>query len=66
VPILVLRGANSDILSRETADAMAARRSGVTVLEVPGQGHAPVLNGALLAPLAEFVRRCDAALAGAS
>jgi pimeloyl-ACP methyl ester carboxylesterase len=63
VPLLVLRGEHSDILSAETAAAMAARRPDVTLLEVPGQGHAPLLRGALLAPLAAFVRRCDAAAA---
>jgi pimeloyl-ACP methyl ester carboxylesterase len=61
VPVMVLRGENSDILSAETAAAMVARRPGVTLLEVPGQGHAPLLRGALLAPLAEFIRRCDEA-----
>ncbi|HVV94277.1 MAG TPA: alpha/beta hydrolase [Hyphomicrobiales bacterium] len=59
VPLLVLRGERSDILSAATAAAMASRRPAATVLEVPGQGHAPLLRGALLAPLAEFIRRCD-------
>ena len=44
VPTLILRGAHSDILSAETARAMAARRSGATLVTVPDVGHAPVLD----------------------
>jgi pimeloyl-ACP methyl ester carboxylesterase len=61
VPLMVLRGENSDILSAGAAAAMAARRPGTEVVEVRGQGHAPVLRGALLDTLARFARRCDAA-----
>jgi pimeloyl-ACP methyl ester carboxylesterase len=42
LPVLVLRGAQSDLLLSETAARMAAR-SGVRVLEIPGTGHAPAL-----------------------
>jgi pimeloyl-ACP methyl ester carboxylesterase len=43
-PALVLRGANSDLLSAETLDAMVERHPNLLTLTVPGQGHAPVLN----------------------
>jgi len=42
-PTLVLRGAESDLLSRATADAMAQRGPRARVHEVAGTGHAPTL-----------------------
>jgi len=42
-PTLILRGAESDVLSRETALQMRMVRPGVEVLEFPGVGHAPAL-----------------------
>lgn len=39
-PVLVLRGADSDLLLAETAKAMAAKAK---VVEIPGTGHAPSL-----------------------
>jgi pimeloyl-ACP methyl ester carboxylesterase len=43
-PALVVRGANSDLLSAETLEAMVERHPNLRTLTVPGQGHAPVLN----------------------
>lgn len=40
-PSLVLRGASSDLLSRETADAMRQRGPRASVAEFEGAGHAP-------------------------
>jgi pimeloyl-ACP methyl ester carboxylesterase len=42
-PTLVLRGADSDVLSRETLLQMQARRPGVEAIELQGIGHAPAL-----------------------
>lgn len=42
-PTLVLRGADSDLLSRETTARMAARGPKARVVEIPGVGHAPTL-----------------------
>ena len=42
-PTLVLRGAQSDLLSAATAAQMAARGPRATVAIVPGVGHAPTL-----------------------
>ncbi len=43
-PILVIRGAESDILSAETAARMGRVLRGTRVAEVPGVGHAPTLS----------------------
>ncbi|MGC8506976.1 MAG: alpha/beta fold hydrolase [Thiomonas sp.] len=42
-PTLVLRGADSDILNRQTAQAMAQRGPKARVVELPCVGHAPTL-----------------------
>nr|WP_295773442.1 alpha/beta hydrolase [Rhodoferax sp.] len=48
IPVLSLRGADSDLVLRETIDAMRLRGPGAAgrlqVVEVPGCGHAPALN----------------------
>ncbi len=43
VPVLVIRGGNSDILSAETVAGMKERHPAMDVIEVPDQGHVPVL-----------------------
>lgn len=43
-PILVVRGAESDILAKVTAERMRSVMSGVSVVEVAGVGHAPSLT----------------------
>ncbi|MDO9502621.1 alpha/beta fold hydrolase [Falsiroseomonas sp.] len=45
VPVLAIRGAESDLLLPETLAAMAAR-PGVRVAEIPAVGHAPALMDA--------------------
>ena len=42
-PLLVVRGATSDLLSPETLAAMATRHPGCRTHVVAGQGHAPLL-----------------------
>ncbi len=42
-PTLVIRGAQSDLLSRETAQAMTRRGPKAKVVELAGVGHAPTL-----------------------
>jgi pimeloyl-ACP methyl ester carboxylesterase len=42
-PTLVIRGAESDLLSAETARAMTQRGPGARLVELPGIGHAPTL-----------------------
>ena len=42
-PTLVLRGAQSDLLTRDTCDRMVGRGPKAKVVEIPGVGHAPTL-----------------------
>jgi len=42
-PVLVLRGAESDLLLAETAQEMTRRGPRAEVIEIPGCGHAPAL-----------------------
>lgn len=62
LPMLVIRGVNSDILSAATVEAMAARHPGMQTVEVPDQGHVPALEDDLLATVAQFVAACDGAV----
>ena len=44
VPSLLVRGANSDLLSEETAARMVAENPAMELVTVPNVGHAPVLD----------------------
>lgn len=56
VPVLVVRGAHSDILSHETAVEMTKRHPDCALWEVPYQGHAPLLGDTpTLERIAQFV-----------
>jgi pimeloyl-ACP methyl ester carboxylesterase len=55
-PVLVLRGATSDLLPAEVASNMCMRGPGARLVEIPGAGHAPALMSAgEIAPIAEFL-----------
>jgi pimeloyl-ACP methyl ester carboxylesterase len=60
-PVMIVRGANSDILSAETVEEMKARHPAMEVLVVPDQGHAPLLvEPEVIARIGQFAERCDA------
>lgn len=60
VPVMVIRGEHSDILSRETVHEMQARRSDLVSFEVPGQAHAPLLRDApTQQAMLDFIAVCE-------
>jgi pimeloyl-ACP methyl ester carboxylesterase len=60
VPVLVIRGANSDILSVATVNAMRERHPVLDYIEVPYQGHVPLLEGdELLQRIGTLIAECE-------
>jgi pimeloyl-ACP methyl ester carboxylesterase len=64
VPMLVLRGALSDLLSAETVERMIREKATVQAVTVPNRGHAPLLDepecvAAIDAFLQRFGRETD-------
>jgi pimeloyl-ACP methyl ester carboxylesterase len=60
LPLLAIRGANSDILSEATFQRMGTRHPRLEGITVRGQGHAPLLKDApTIAAIAAFLARTD-------
>jgi pimeloyl-ACP methyl ester carboxylesterase len=59
VPLMLIRGANSTMLSARTLDGMLSRRGELDMIVVPDQGHAPLLeHPKLIGRIASFVAAC--------
>ena len=61
VPVLVLRGGTSDLLTEASVSEMATRHPNLVHHTVPDEGHAPLLrDAATIAVVREFLQRTDA------
>lgn len=62
VPVMVIRGINSDLLSEATVEAMRQRHKDLSELAIAGQGHAPWLRDkASITEVRRFLERTDPA-----
>lgn len=61
LPVALIRGANSDLLTAETVARMKRQRPDMIHAEVPGRGHVPFLDEAeSVAALRAFLAACGA------
>ncbi len=62
LPVMVIRGLLSDLLSAEAVEAMRTRHPGLEVVEAPDEGHPPALGTPrMIATLSAFCLTCDRA-----
>jgi pimeloyl-ACP methyl ester carboxylesterase len=62
VPLMIIRGAKSDMLASTTLQAMVSRRDEIEVVVVPDQGHPPFLvEPNLIRRIVAFVASCNIA-----
>jgi pimeloyl-ACP methyl ester carboxylesterase len=59
VPVLALRGEHSDILEAKTLERMGEVHPMLEAVTVPGQGHAPLIEGDLIKRIARFVAETE-------
>ncbi len=60
LPVAIIRGANSDLLSRETVAEMARRRPDLIQTEVPDRAHIPYLDEPeSIAVVHQFLKACQ-------
>ncbi|MGO4571579.1 alpha/beta fold hydrolase [Microvirga sp. 2TAF3] len=61
-PVLAIRGANSDLLTHKTLQAMQDAHPRLKTVTVPDQGHAPAIDGDLIVAIEQFVVEAESAL----
>lgn len=60
IPVLVIRGENSDLLSEKTVEEMRQRHPKLSSFNVPAQGHAPLLRDEqTISAIASFFTETD-------
>lgn len=59
IPVLAIRGANSDLLGAETLKAMQDKHPRLKAITVPDQGHAPALEGELIEAIRSLVAEAE-------
>jgi pimeloyl-ACP methyl ester carboxylesterase len=65
IPLMIIRGANSVMLTSKTLNTMLARRGEADIVVVPDQGHAPLLTEPkLLRRIGAFIASCDSRTGG--
>jgi len=58
LPVLLLRGADSDVLTADTASQMGTRGPRAQRVEIPGVGHAPsLMSGDQIQAVRDFLSR---------
>ncbi len=61
MPVLAIRGENSDLLSTDTVAEMERRRPGIKTVEIADRGHVPFLNEApAVAAITDLLAASDA------
>jgi pimeloyl-ACP methyl ester carboxylesterase len=63
VPVLAIRGGNSDLLSAETLQAMQQRHPDLKALTCDHEGHAPSLDRNLLSEIGQLIAKAESRLA---
>ncbi|NIX77059.1 alpha/beta fold hydrolase [Microvirga terricola] len=59
IPVLAIRGGNSDLLSEETLKTMQESHPDLTALTVPDQGHAPAIEGELIGAIKQLIAEAE-------
>lgn len=60
IPVLVIRGSNSDLLSAETLAAMGERHPSLDSVTIEGEGHPPLLlNTPILQRISAFITQAE-------
>ena len=59
LPVMAIRGENSDLLTAATVAAMGEAHPGMQTVTVAGEGHAPLLRGPVIERIATFAAGVD-------